>query len=478
MNFLLSRLNDVSIRTKIILGQVFLVTLVSVFIYSYYPNQQKELALKAVDSKLESISNMFSIGVGIGLGETDLVAVAEALEWAHSDSSVVYISVTDDSGIEIASFNPDELKLPEERLLSKDLLEMNGIIYYKSDIIYQGTIFGNLLIGYSLHSIDKQIASLKETTLYFCLTLFTAGAILSIITGNMIAGNIRKLDSAVKAISSGLKNTRVKISSKDEMGELGAAFNHMLDNLEKSRDELLAYSEQLKKQNQELNQFSYVVSHDLKAPLRAIFKLSEWIEEDLEGNIPEDTRKNLQTLRGRVFRLESLINGLLEYSKIGRTDILLEDVDTGKLVHDVIELLNPPARFVINVQPEMPVVHTKRILLQQVFSNLIANAIKYNDKEVGKIHIKSSDKGKFYSFLVEDNGMGIDPAYHEKIFAIFQTLEARDQVEGTGIGLSIVKKIIEEVGGAIKVESEPEKGSKFIFTWPKEIARAQKLKIS
>lgn len=478
MNFSLSRLKDLSIRIKIILGQIFLVTLVSIFIYNYYPLQQKKLALKAVEAKIQSISNMFSIGVGIGMGETDLVAVSEALEWAHSDSAVVLISVINVDGLEIASFNPTNLQIPEEVVQSGDYVEKDHVIYNESGITYQGMVFGSLFVAYSLNNIDEEIANLKETTLYFCLSLFTVGVILSIIIGNMITGNILTLDNAVKSISSGLKNTRVKVNSNDEMGKLGAAFNHMLDNLEKSQNELLAFSEQLKKQNQELTQFSYVVSHDLKAPLRAIFKLSEWIEEDLKENIPEDTKKNLETLRGRVFRLESLINGLLEYSKIGRTDVLLEKVDTGKLVKDVVELLNPPAHIKVNVQDNLPAIHTKRILLQQIFSNLISNAIKYNDKSEGIINIKAKEEDSFYTFVVEDNGMGIEEAYYEKIFVIFQTLKARDQVEGTGIGLSIVKKIIEEVGGVIKVESQPDKGSKFIFTWPKEIIRVQRLKIA
>ena len=479
MNFSLFKLRDISIRTKIILGQFFLIVLVTIFIYSYYPKQQKELALQAVEGKIESISNMFSIGVGIGMGEMDLVAVSEALEWAHSDSSVIYISILNTDSLEIASFNPNNVSLPKELADSEKSLEVDGIIFRESKIIYQGIIFGNLFVGYSLNRIDEEIADLKKTTLYFCLSLLTVGGVLSVIIGNMITSNIRNLDNAVRAISSGLKNTRVKINTNDEMGKLGAAFNQMLDNLEKSRNELLSYSEQLKKQNKELNQFSYVVSHDLKAPLRAIFKLSEWIEEDLGDNIPEDSKKNLETLRGRVFRLESLINGLLEYSKIGRTDVLLENVDTKKMVHDIVDLLNPPQHIKVNVQENMPMVYTKRILLQQVFSNLIGNAVKYHDKkEEGIITVKAKEIGKFYTFVVEDNGPGIEKEYHEKIFAIFQTLETRDRVEGTGIGLSIVKKIIEEVGGAIKVESEPGKGSKFIFTWPKEIILAHKLKIA
>lgn len=464
-------LNDISIRTKIILAQILLIATVSVFIYSYYPDQQKRSAIQAIESKIRSISNMFSIGVGIGMGETDLVAVSEALNWANSDSSVVYISVKSTRNQEIASLNTENIVIPDNVIAAEatDRTFENGkIIFYKTNIVYQNNPFGTLVIGYSLKKLDSDITRLKLTTLYFSLALFTVGVILSIIIGNMITGNIRKLDNAVKAIARGAEDTRVKLTTHDEIGKLGQAFNNMLDKQAKSHNELVRYSEQLKKQNDELNQFSYVVSHDLKAPLRAIFKLSEWIQEDLGDSIPEETRKNMVILRGRVFRLEALINALLEYSKIGRDNIPAEKVDVLGMLKDVVDLLNPPPHFKISIPKRMPVFKTKKIMLQQVFINILSNAIKYNDKAEGIVDILVDDVGNFYRFVIEDNGIGIEPAYHEKVFAIFQTLEARDKVEGTGIGLSIVKKCVEDMGGTISLESGSGKGTKFIFTWPKE----------
>lgn len=461
--------DNLSIRTKIILGQVALIATVSAFIYTYYPKQQEQAAIRAIESKIYSISNMFSIGVGIGMGETDFVAVSEALEWANADSAVVYISVVNMNGQMVTSHNAlGELPTEVKTIKAGDKPnELEGVIFYKTPIIYQGITFGSMVIGYSLKQMQISINALKITTLYFCLALFASGLFLSIIISNMITRNIRKLDNTVKAISSGVENVRVEVTSTDEVGKLGIAFNNMLERLDKSRGELVKYSEQLKKQNEELNQFSYVVSHDLKAPLRAIFKLSEWIEEDLGNSIPEESKKNMKILRGRVFRLEALINGLLQYSKIGRMKIPIEKSDVRSILKDTIELLNPPSHIKIHIQKNMPVFNTKKLLLQQVFLNLISNAIKYNDKPEGMVEVTVQEAGKYYQFAVKDNGVGIEKEYHEKIFEIFQTLNSRDNVEGTGVGLSIIKRSVEDMGGHIQLKSEEKKGSEFIFTWPK-----------
>ncbi|NJN85280.1 MAG: PAS domain S-box protein [Leptolyngbyaceae cyanobacterium SL_7_1] len=220
--------------------------------------------------------------------------------------------------------------------------------------------------------------------------------------------------------------------------------------------------------NRELDKFAYVASHDLKAPLRAIANLSEWIEEDLIGEIPPENQRQLQLLRGRVHRMEALINGLLDYSRVGRTQVATEMVDVRALLADIIDLLDPPAGFTITVAPDLPTFKTKRLLLSQVFSNLLSNAVKHHGSSTGEIIVSVEEQGKFYEFAVSDDGQGIAPEYHEKIFTIFQTLEARDVTENTGVGLSIVRKIIESEGGAIAVDSQVGNGTTFRFTWSKQ----------
>ena len=224
----------------------------------------------------------------------------------------------------------------------------------------------------------------------------------------------------------------------------------------------------LEKKNSELDQFAYIVSHDLKAPLRAIANLSQWIEEDLQDHLTTDTRHQMDLLRGRVQRMEALINGLLDYSRAGRLQSELELVDVEELLNLVIDSLAPPPTFTIKIMPEMPTFITERLPLTQIFANLISNGIKHNHRTDGQIVISVVEKTDFYEFTIADNGPGIAPEFKEKIFVMFQTLEARDKVENTGVGLAIVKKIIEDKGGTIFLESERSQGATFRFTWPKQ----------
>ncbi|MBV6624278.1 MAG: PAS domain S-box protein [Rivularia sp. (in: Bacteria)] len=230
---------------------------------------------------------------------------------------------------------------------------------------------------------------------------------------------------------------------------------------------LLQTTTELEKRNQELDQFAYVTSHDLKAPLRAIANLSEWIEEDLQEALTPDTQKQMNLLRGRVYRMEALINGLLQYSRVGRMKTQAEKVAVAQLLEEIIDSIAPPKEFTVEVIGEMPTFTTERIPLQQVFTNLISNAVKHHNREDGKVTISANEQDEFYEFAVTDDGKGIAEKYHDKIFVIFQTLESRDKRENTGIGLAIVKRIVEEIGGTITLDSQLGIGTTFRFTWSK-----------
>jgi signal transduction histidine kinase len=217
----------------------------------------------------------------------------------------------------------------------------------------------------------------------------------------------------------------------------------------------------------ELEQFAYVASHDLKAPLRGIANLATWLEEDLSGKLTDDTREQLRLLRDRVQRMNALIEGLLEYSRIGQVAHSLASVDTGELLAEVIDSLSPPAGFTVDVAADMPTLYTDRLHLYQVFSNLIGNSIKHRQGEQGRTGITAHDRGEFYEFTVTDDGPGIAPEYHDRIFMMFQTLTVSDYGSNTGIGLALVKKIVQEHGGSISLESEEGSGATFRFSWPR-----------
>lgn len=234
--------------------------------------------------------------------------------------------------------------------------------------------------------------------------------------------------------------------------------------------ELASMTRSLKQTNDELDQYAYVTSHDLKAPLRGIANLSNWIEEDLGDVVTDDAHQQLELLRGRVHRMEALIDGILAYSRVGRVRVRADVVDVGVMLHDMVDLLAPPAGFRVEVAADMPTVVAERTRLQQVFMNLISNAIKHHHHPShGRVVVAWRDAGECYEFFVTDDGPGIDPAYHYKVWGMFQTLRPRDQVEGTGVGLSLVKKIVEDQGGTVRLESAPGRGATFAFTWQKDV---------
>ena|SRR5688572_19348115 len=244
----------------------------------------------------------------------------------------------------------------------------------------------------------------------------------------------------------------------------------------KSEEKMSEYLNNLEKTNKELDKFAYVVSHDLKAPLRAIGNLTGWIEEDAGHLLPGEVRKNFNLIKERVIRMEALINGILDYSKVAKKNNQFEMFDVNELVKESIELLGHQDNCCFTMTNKLPEMTADRIKMQQVFLNLLGNAIKFNTNENKEVKISSAVADGFYQFSIADNGPGIDPRFHEKIFVIFQTIHTRDEFESTGVGLAIVKKIVEEHDGKIWVESVPGQGSTFHFTWPKYRQVAERIR--
>jgi len=307
---------------------------------------------------------------------------------------------------------------------------------------------------------DLLTASIQRTKTYsFIFTLLTVavGLLCSIYVVKLISHRIKQMVKLAESISKG-EFILVQDDKHDELSSLSDSLNIMSQTLSKNIKEL-------EKRNKELNQFAYVVSHDLKAPIRGIYNVVQWIEEDLGKEISPEMRQYLNIIPQRITRMEDLIHGLLDFARISRDKPAKEKVDLNKMLKEIIEIL-VPGNFKVTIDA-MPVLFTERIRLEQVFSNLITNAVKYTQREDAELMIFCAELQDAFQFTVTDNGIGIDPQYHGKIFEIFQTLREKHDKESTGVGLAIVKRIIEEIHSTIKVESEPGKGSSFIFTWPK-----------
>jgi signal transduction histidine kinase len=309
-----------------------------------------------------------------------------------------------------------------------------------------------------VHS-DNLKKSIKRTHI-FSLTFFALTLIIGVATTyyivSLISKRIRQMVNLADNISKGNFITVID-DRNDELTDLSTSLNTMSVSLQKNISEL-------ESRNVELDKFAYVVSHDLKAPIRGIHNVLQWINEDLTGELSPEMNKYINIISGRVNRMENLINGLLDYARI-REKTQPEHIDVKKLVEEIVQDI-VPRNFKVELQ-NLPVIFGERIKIEQVFTNLISNAVKYTSAEEGEIVVSCQENRSYYEFSIKDNGIGIDSEFHGRIFEMFQTLREKGEKESTGIGLAIIKKIIEEQKGSIIVQSTPGDGAKFVFTWPR-----------
>jgi PAS domain S-box-containing protein len=233
--------------------------------------------------------------------------------------------------------------------------------------------------------------------------------------------------------------------------------------------ELAIEADNLQAANEELSQYAYVVSHDLQSPLRAIRNYSDFLREDLGGRLETDQKTYLDGLNLAVQQGEELVGDLLEFSRVGKRSGPIEPIDMALFFQEFMRSIDLPENIEMIIADDMPTLRLGRTLLRQVFQDLIKNAIKFNDAPTKRVEIGWSPAGDDYcEFFVKDNGIGIDPRYHEQIFAMFHRLHSRQEYEGTGLGLAIVKKAANKLYGSVRLESEAGKGSTFFISLPKK----------
>lgn len=299
-------------------------------------------------------------------------------------------------------------------------------------------------------SIAKPIISMTET-----FSALADGREVDV-PGDQRVDEIGDLAKAAKVFAARNKEARVLLDQTRAMAM----------ERESTNAELRAKVVELHARNEDLDRFSYSASHDLRAPLRSIALLAEWVENDSGHLLPDDSRVHLVTLKERTKRLDQLLSGILRYARVGRAEDLAEDIELVSFLAEVADSLeaSQSANVVVTGDPIM--VEAPKVALHEVFQNLVTNAISHHDRDDPNVEIDVRAEGDCAVIAVRDDGPGIDPAFQEKVFEIFQTVRSRDEHESSGVGLAIVQKTVLHHGASISLKSGPERGCTFTVRWP------------
>lgn len=362
--------------------------------------------------------------------------------------------------------------------------------YRQNEVLSVWRFLPTFKLGMVVKMDTREVLALADQlrSSLFKLSMGLLGVIVfvAVIVANSVSRPIKELTSTSSLISQGNLSARAKVQTNDEIGQLALSFNQMTDNLVKEKAKVEEKNAELEEQkillekaNTELDSFVYTVSHDLKAPLRGLTAFVGFLEEDCGDKLDDEGRDNLKEISKSAHKMNDLIQDLLMLSRISRIKNPFEDVNMQELISSILERIKfdiEKNNVDLKIQQNLPMVYCDRIKISEVILNLLTNAIKFSAKNAEKrpaVEIgcqEDEDKHKFY---VRDNGIGIAKEHHDQIFAIFKRLHTDKEYAGTGAGLSIVKRVIDDHQGKVWVESELGQGTTFYFTIPKNLKKKE-----
>lgn len=435
---------------------------VSVFVWIIL-QQQASLLDKKKKKKgrvaVEKLSEMSNINILL-----DDMEKGELTDFVNSDEDIVNAVVFGKDGSLMLSYEDGFRLPPQVSLTSAGEVNLENEWLFTTPIIdntdnFLGTAAVKISRGRVLKMLEEAATKLIITTIV--ITLIIASVVYWLLARiRSMANQEIKRAKEIQTAYRKLQNLQSTLRKANETLEV-----KVVDRTKA----LQRTNQELQQVNKELKDFAYIVSHDLKAPLRAISSLTDWIIEDYEESFDEDGQEQLSLLKNRVTRMYQLLEGILRYSRIGRGKEEKEVLELNELVDDVINTLLPSENFEIQILGELPPIYADRTKIHQVFQNIISNAIKYNNKPVGKVSIscKTNEEDNLHYFSIADNGKGIPEEDFDRVFKIFQTLEKnKDSAESTGVGLTLVQKVIKKYGGNITVASKVGEGTTFTFSLP------------
>ncbi len=362
----------------------------------------------------------------------------------------------------------------------KTLNEMQGLtinLEYLCEQLIQQAQERMLALNYEVSATKKHAGNLMLIVISGFLVV---GMIVAALITRSLNWQLQKIRNTMEQLASG--DASVPIPFQDHPHEIGtmaktlAVFAENIAARKKSAQQLIQHqielessNHRLAQTNKELETFAYVASHDLKSPLRGIAQLSTWIEEDLAEKEYSEVGKHTQMLRNRIQRMEKLLDDMLIFYRAGKVDGKLTQINLGHMATELFEIQNTKAGLRLELAENLPNFETLGTPFEQIVRNLFSNAIKHHDREQGVVRLECSTIGEqFYEISVSDDGPGIPEKFQERVFGMFQTLKPRDELEGSGMGLALIKKLVEAYGGSIKVFSQG-RGCRFTFTWPQAI---------
>lgn len=451
------------IKLKLIIGALIPILFVSIFMFSFYPKKHKAEQLELHTSKASDLARILGLSIGSAFEAGRFSGINQTFKWVSEYPEVKYIFLKDEFGRTISEFHANK----DEVYTKHNLLKVNRHITY-------GKNSGRWTVelGYSLDNMNAVIASNQEYTFWVILAIILFSIIISIFLANLILQPIMSLKDAItKFTVNPNKVVEIKNAPENEMKVLSDSFSYMMativrnnELIEQRAEDLEVAQQELNAKNQELEEFSYITSHDLQEPLRTINSFTKLLKERYYDCYDDVGKKSLDYLEKASSRSIEQVRAILDFSRLGTKPepTVIEFPSLFAALRMQLTVLIEESNAEITFPEAMRVpFYGNELELRLLFQNLIVNALKYNTSDIPKIEISYTVSGDYIEFCVSDNGIGIEEQYFDKIFALFQRL---DIGEGTGIGLSHCKKIVEMNGGKIWVESEYGKGTQMYFT--------------